>query len=75
MENMKRFYRALENFSKIVQSEENEIWLSLRQDQVLILDNFRLLHGRSSVNGNRTLVSVYLSRDDYLSKLKVYDIN
>lgn len=75
MENMLKFYRALENFTRIVQDEENEIWLSLRQDQVLIFDNFRLLHGRSNVNGPRTLIQVYLSRDDYLSKLKVFNIN
>ncbi len=67
-----RYYQALKIFQKIIRDPETGYWINLREDQVLIFDNFRLLHGRSKINGSRTLVTAYLSRDDYISKLKVH---
>jgi trimethyllysine dioxygenase len=68
---VKRYYKAIKNLSKIVRDPSNETWLSLNPDQVLIFDNFRLMHGRSSFNGERALNSMYLSRDDWLSKAEI----
>lgn len=68
------YYKAIRNFTKIIQDKSNENWISLRQDQVLLFDNFRVLHGRAAFTGHRTLITVYLSRDDYLSKANVLGI-
>ena len=68
---LKNYYRAIKNFIKIIRDTSNECWINLKEDQVLIFDNFRLMHGRSEIDGFRTLVTAYLSRDDYLSKLAV----
>jgi trimethyllysine dioxygenase len=65
------YYSAIKKFSKVLRDPNNEYWIDLNEDQVLIFDNFRLLHGRSQIKGNRTLVTAYLSRDDYQSKLSV----
>ena len=70
-----KFYRAMQNFTKIIQDPENIYWIGLKPNQVLIFDNYRLLHGRSAIKGyNRVLISAYISRDDWLlscSKLNV----
>ncbi len=66
-----QYYRAVKNFARIVQDASNEHWIGLRPDQVLVFDNFRLLHGRSAFKGHRILVTSYLSRDDWLSKAEV----
>ncbi|CAF0766806.1 unnamed protein product [Brachionus calyciflorus] len=67
------FYKAMRKFTQIIQNKSNELWIGLREDQVLLFDNFRLLHGRASFKGNRKLITVYLSRDDWLSKLNVLE--
>jgi len=63
------FYRSLQTFSKILTEKKNEYWIKLNPDQVLIFDNYRLLHGRSSIIGNRTLVTCYVNHDDFSLKL------
>ncbi|RNA34896.1 trimethyllysine mitochondrial isoform X1 [Brachionus plicatilis] len=69
-----RYYRAIRNFSTIIQDKLNEHWIALGEDQVLLFDNYRLLHGRAAFTGHRTLTTVYLSRDDYLSKANVLGV-
>ena len=70
------YYRAMRRFTEIIREPRNEHWLQLRTDQVIVFDNFRLLHGRSAIGGRkpRTLVTAYLNRDDYLSKLATQGI-
>lgn len=68
---IKQYYRAIKNLTKIVRDTNNEYWIGLNPDQILLFDNFRLLHGRSAFTGARTLVTAYLSRDDWLSKAEV----
>ena len=63
------FYKSLQSFSRIIQNPKNEYWISLRPDQVIIFDNYRLLHGRSAINGKRTLVTCYISQDEFRLKL------
>ena len=70
------YYKAMRHLTKIVRDPRNELWIPLRTDQVMLFDNYRLLHGRSAIGGRkpRTLSSAYLNRDDYLSKLAVHGI-
>ena len=62
------FFKALQNFSKMVEDPANEYWIALKPHQVLLFDNHRLLHGRSSIDGNRTLVTCYINPDDWQLK-------
>lgn len=73
-EQMEKFYKAMQNLVKIIQNPKNEHWIGLKTDQVLVFDNFRLLHGRSAINGKRTLVTAYCSRDDWVLKCSQLDI-
>lgn len=54
-----------------IENKENHLWLSLNPDQVLIFDNFRMLHGRAAFVGNRTLVTSYMPQDEWLSKAHI----
>lgn len=68
------YYSSMKKFMRLVQDESNEYWISLNPDEVLIFDNFRLLHGRSAFQGHRVLVTAYISRDDWLSKARVLNV-
>jgi trimethyllysine dioxygenase len=70
-EEIVRFYSALKDFLQILDSKANQIWIPLMQNQILVFDNFRLLHGRSQFKGNRSLITAYISRDDWLSKAHI----
>ncbi|ESO02165.1 hypothetical protein HELRODRAFT_161402 [Helobdella robusta] len=43
-----RFYEALSEFSKLTEKEENELILKLKEGELIIVDNWRLLHGRKA---------------------------
>lgn len=66
-----RYYKAIKNLAKIIENKQNELWIGLKPSQILIFDNFRLLHGRSGFKGHRELITSYISRDDWLSKSEV----
>ena len=65
------FYDAWHKFSAILAHADNSHWTHLQPDQVLIFNNFRVLHGRSEVTGRRTLVSAVLPYDEWLSKARL----
>ena len=70
-----KFYRAMQNLIRIVQDPKNEYWISLNPDKVLIFDNYRLLHGRSAINGGpRVLMSSYINRDDFLIRCSKFKL-
>ena len=58
-----------------VENPANHLWLSLEPNQVLIFDNFRMLHGRNGFKGNRTLVTSYMPHDEWLSKANILGAN
>ncbi len=68
---MKDFHQALQEFIKILEDTNNQILIGLKQNQILIFDNFRLMHGRAAFKGNRKLITTYMPRDEWLSKAKV----
>jgi trimethyllysine dioxygenase len=49
----------------------NEYWEQLTPGKVLIFDNWRVLHGRSSFTGKRRICGGYINRDDWISRYKM----
>lgn len=68
------FYKALKVFVAQIEDPTNQLWLSLEANQVIIFDNFRMLHGRSEFVGNRTLVTSYMSQDEWISKAHILGV-
>ena len=64
------FYRAHRTFNELIRDPRFEYRLQLTAGTVLLLDNHRLLHGRTAFRGHRRLVGCYLNGDDYRSRLR-----
>ncbi|GAB6029753.1 hypothetical protein CHUAL_005468 [Chamberlinius hualienensis] len=67
---MKQFYHSIETWKSELTNEEHIHWLQLKPGSVLLTDNWRIFHGRSSFNGKRVLCGMYLTRSDFLSKAR-----
>ena len=46
----------------------------LEKGVVIFVDNFRVMHGRTGFDGNRTVSGAYLTRDDWVSTARAYNI-
>ncbi|XP_033127258.1 trimethyllysine dioxygenase, mitochondrial-like [Anneissia japonica] len=71
LEQTELFYDSLRVFYQKIYSPENEYWLKLQPGRVLLLDNYRLLHGRSKFTGSRVLRNTVLPRDEVDSRIRV----
>ncbi len=72
------FYRAYQNFSRILRDPRFEFKFRLQPGDCEVFDNRRVLHGRDSFNpqsGPRHLQGCYIDTDDYLSRLHVLERN
>lgn len=68
------YYRHLKTMAALVKLKDNEHWFRLSPGTVMIIDNWRLLHGRASYQGERILRGCYYSRSDFMSKARHYGI-
>lgn len=65
------WYDAARKFDALLKKKENEYWEQLKPGRVLLFDNWRVLHGRSSFTGKRRICGGYINRDDWISKFKM----
>ncbi|KAH7318428.1 hypothetical protein B0I35DRAFT_478936 [Stachybotrys elegans] len=65
------WYEAAQKWASLVQDKGNEYWFQLEPGRVLIFDNWRVLHGRSSFTGIRRMCGAYIGRDDFISRWKL----
>ncbi|KAI1824765.1 hypothetical protein F4861DRAFT_538749 [Xylaria intraflava] len=62
------WYRAARKWEEILRRKEIEYWFQLKPGNVLIFDNWRVLHGRSAFTGMRRMCGGYINRDDFISR-------
>ncbi|KAJ3312659.1 hypothetical protein HDV04_002801 [Boothiomyces sp. JEL0838] len=65
------FYAALREWHRLVHLKENEFWIKLNGGRAVVMDNWRVMHGRSAFNGYRRMLGSYHGYDDFQSKLKL----
>jgi len=67
------FYRAWAALAAEVEAPAGRVWAKLRPGNLIVLNNRRVMHGRSQVTpgSGRVLVGCYVSYEDYLSRLSV----
>jgi len=61
-------------FSDLISNEDNQFELRLKEGEVVIFQNRRILHGRrnfDAASGDRWLKGAYVDGDVYRSKLRV----
>ncbi|XP_033637291.1 trimethyllysine dioxygenase, mitochondrial-like [Asterias rubens] len=65
-----RFYAAHQAFAAILQSPASEFVVKLNPGRLMLIDNWRCLHGRIGFTGHRIMTSCYLQRDEINSKIR-----
>ncbi|KAG7057703.1 trimethyllysine dioxygenase [Colletotrichum scovillei] len=62
------WYAAARKWDAILRRSDVEFWWQLKPGQVLIFDNWRVMHGRSAFEGRRRIAGAYINRDDFVSR-------
>lgn len=73
---VKPFYKAYQNFSRILRSPQFEYQFKLQPGDCEVFDNRRVLHGRAAFHpqsGPRYFEGCYVDTDDFLSRLRVLE--
>lgn len=63
-------YRALHRFHEIACREAMQFEFTLRPGQMVLIDNWRVLHGRRAFSGERRMAGGYLNREDLESRIR-----
>ncbi|KAG8733325.1 hypothetical protein FRC10_000295 [Ceratobasidium sp. 414] len=64
-------YDALRSWNKCLTSPDSEYWVQLSAGTAVIVDNHRVLHGRSAFTGKRRMCGAYIGADEWKSRLRV----
>lgn len=72
---MAPYYDAYRTFGRMRESEQYQLRLDMQAGSLYIVDNRRVMHGRSgfSSGGARHLQSCYIERDELISRLTVLE--
>ncbi|KAI8831239.1 hypothetical protein BC829DRAFT_426493 [Chytridium lagenaria] len=57
-------------WTRLLRGARNEVWMQLEPGMAVVLDNWRVLHGRSGFEGHRRMVGSYHNWDDYRSRVR-----
>ncbi|KAJ3197640.1 hypothetical protein HK101_002068 [Irineochytrium annulatum] len=69
-EDVELFYAALREWTRLVKDPKNECWSQMTPGTAVVMDNWRVLHGRSAFTGHRRLTGSYHNWDDYRSRVR-----
>lgn len=64
------FYASYALFNQTIHNPANMIRFLLSPGDVLVVDNWRVLHGRTQFAGTRTMCGAYIGEDDVVSALR-----
>lgn len=72
---MESFYRAYGRLHDL--ANDRDRWLSVRLEagDVLVNDNWRVLHGREAYTGGRRFVGCYINHEDFQSSLRTLGLD
>ncbi|TFK72986.1 Trimethyllysine dioxygenase [Pluteus cervinus] len=63
------WYDAIRAWHQCLTSPDSEYWVQLQAGTAVVIDNHRVLHGRSSFTGARRMCGAYVGVDEFRSKL------
>ena len=69
------FYAAIRAFDKLANAKEMQWRQILKPGQLLIFNNWRVLHGRSEFSGKRKMSGCYINKEDFESMCRMNSIN
>jgi len=65
------YYSALRSWQRLLSDDTNMGWIQLPPGSLVVVNNWRVLHGRSSFVGKRTMCGAYVSMDDYKNRYRL----
>ena len=72
---MIKFYQAIKKFDSLANDQKLQWRHILKPGELLIFNNWRILHGRSSFKGKRKMAGCYINKEDFDSICKVNGIH
>ena len=70
----KKFYEAIKEFDLIANNKEYQWRHVLKPGELLIFNNWRILHGRGSFSGERKMSGCYINKEDFDSSCRIHNI-
>ena len=70
----KKFYEAIREFDLIANDIEYQWRRVLKPGDLLIFNNWRILHGRGSFSGVRKMSGCYINKEDFDSSCRIHKI-
>ncbi|MBD1164213.1 trimethyllysine dioxygenase [Pelagibacterales bacterium SAG-MED13] len=71
---MIKFYEAIKKFDMMANSEKFQWRYILKPGELLIFNNWRILHGRKAFKGSRKMSGCYINKEDFDSVCKINNI-
>ncbi|MEM6613820.1 MAG: TauD/TfdA family dioxygenase, partial [Cyanobacteria bacterium P01_C01_bin.72] len=68
---IKPYYAAYRTFLEMCNSDEYQLRIKFKAGDFVVLDNHRLLHGRTQYTGERHVQSTFIERTELISRLSV----
>ncbi|XP_041378663.1 trimethyllysine dioxygenase, mitochondrial-like [Gigantopelta aegis] len=68
---VEQFYKDYKKLTKLIRDPANSFWFKLHPGMLLLINNWRVLHGRASFTGKRVLCGCYIAHDDWMSKARL----
>lgn len=68
---MRQLYAAIRNFEARANAPEYQWRYTLKPGEMLVFDNWRVLHGRGAFQGRRKMSGAYVNREDYESCVRM----
>ena len=69
-----KFYESIKKFDLLANSKEYQWRHILKPGELLIFNNWRILHGRGSFKGKRKISGCYINKEDFDSSCRTYNI-
>ncbi|SJK99949.1 related to Trimethyllysine dioxygenase [Armillaria ostoyae] len=66
-----QWYDAIRKWNQNLTSPDSEYWVQLTPGTAVVVNNHRVLHGRSTFDGKRRMCGAYIGIDEYNSKFAV----
>ena len=68
------FYNAIKKFDQLANSKKYQWRHILRPGELLIFNNWRVMHGRGSFSGKRKMAGCYINKEDFDSCCRMNSI-
>ena len=74
LDTQRKFYKYLPELAKEIKDNSNAYEVKLSPGTILIIDNWRIMHARNGFSGKRIMSGCYVTRDDFMSAAKSFEL-